>query len=49
VLDVVMQQVVHRHDDLEKLLGRKIDLVAENSLSNSYFIQRVEECEINNM
>jgi len=31
------------HEELEKLFGRKVDLVTENSLSNPYFIQRVEE------
>jgi predicted nucleotidyltransferase len=31
------------HVDLEKLFDRKIDLVTENSLSNPYFIQSIEE------
>ena len=31
------------HDDLEKLFERKIDLLTENSLSNPYFIESVEE------
>ena len=31
------------HNELEKLFGRKIDLVTENSLSNPYFIKSVEE------
>jgi len=31
------------HSELEKLFNRKIDLVTENSLSNPYFIQSVEE------
>ena len=31
------------HEELEKLFERKIDLVTENSLSNPYFIESVEE------
>ena len=31
------------HEKLEKLFNRKIDLVTENSLSNPYFIENVEE------
>ena len=31
------------HTALEKLFERKIDLVTENSLSNPYFIESVEE------
>jgi len=31
------------HEELEKLFERKVDLVTENSLSNPYFIQSVEE------
>lgn len=31
------------HDDLEKLFERKVDLLTENSLSNPYFIESVEE------
>lgn len=30
------------HTSLEKLLGRKVDLVTEKSLSNPYFIQSIE-------
>jgi predicted nucleotidyltransferase len=31
------------HEELEKLFDRKVDLVTENSLSNPYFIQSIEE------
>jgi hypothetical protein len=31
------------HDSLEKLFGRKVDLLTERSLSNPYFIESVEE------
>lgn len=31
------------HADLEKLFERKIDLITENSLSNPYLIESVEE------
>jgi predicted nucleotidyltransferase len=31
------------HYKLEALLGRKIDLLTENSLSNPYFIESIEE------
>jgi len=31
------------HSDLEKLFNRKIDLITENSLSNPYFIESIEE------
>jgi len=31
------------HEELEKLFERKIDLITENSLSNPYFIESVEE------
>jgi predicted nucleotidyltransferase len=31
------------HEELEKLFDRKIDLVTENSLSNPYFIQGIDE------
>ena len=31
------------HEELEKLFERKVDLITENSLSNPYFIQSVEE------
>jgi predicted nucleotidyltransferase len=31
------------HVDLEKLFGRKVDLITERSLSNPYFIQSVEK------
>jgi hypothetical protein len=31
------------HYKLEELLGRKIDLLTENSLSNPYFIKSIEE------
>ncbi len=31
------------HYALEKLLGRKVDLLTENSLSNPYFIESIEE------
>ena len=31
------------HYALRDMLGRKIDLVTENSLSNPYFIQEVEQ------
>ena len=31
------------HEELEKLFERKIDLVTENSLSNPYFIQSIDE------
>jgi len=31
------------HEELEKLFERKVDLVTENSLSNPYFIQSIEE------
>ncbi|MDR0332555.1 MAG: nucleotidyltransferase domain-containing protein [Dysgonamonadaceae bacterium] len=31
------------HEELEKLFDRKIDLVTENSLSNPYFIQSIDE------
>jgi len=30
------------HENLEKLFGRKVDLLTERSLSNPYFIQSVE-------
>jgi predicted nucleotidyltransferase len=29
--------------EMEELFGRKVDLVAENTLSNPYFIQSVEQ------
>lgn len=29
-------------EDLEKLLGRKVDLITEKSLRNPYFIQSIE-------
>ncbi|MBK9190169.1 MAG: nucleotidyltransferase domain-containing protein [Crocinitomicaceae bacterium] len=31
------------HDDLEKLFGRKVDLLTERSLTNPYFIESVEK------
>ena len=31
------------HYELEELFGRKIDLITENSLSNPYFIESIEE------
>ncbi len=31
------------HHALEKLLGRKVDLLTENSLSNPYFIESIED------
>ena len=31
------------HEELEKLFDRKIDLLTENSLSNPYFIQSIDE------
>jgi len=31
------------HSKLEKLFNRKIDLLTENSLSNPYFIESIEE------
>ena len=31
------------HTKLEKLFGRKIDLITENSLSNPYFIENIEK------
>jgi len=31
------------HYKLEELFGREIDLLTENSLSNPYFIKRIEE------
>ncbi|MEQ8879906.1 MAG: nucleotidyltransferase domain-containing protein [Cyclobacteriaceae bacterium] len=31
------------HDQLEALFGRKVDLITENSLSNPYFIESIEE------
>jgi len=31
------------HDKLENLFNRKIDLITENSLSNPYFIESIEE------
>jgi predicted nucleotidyltransferase len=31
------------HEEFEKLFERKIDLVTENSLSNPYFIQSIDE------
>jgi hypothetical protein len=31
------------HDRLEELFKRKIDLITENSLSNPYFIESIEE------
>ena len=31
------------HYKLEELFGRKIDLLTENSLSNPYFIESIEE------
>ena len=31
------------HYALEDLLGRKVDLLTENSLSNPYFIESIEE------
>lgn len=31
------------HHDLEKLLGRKIDLITERSLTNPYLIKSIEE------
>ena len=30
------------HEDLEVLFSRKVDLITENSLSNPYFIQSIE-------
>jgi|TARA_R110002096_G_scaffold258028_1_gene451636 hypothetical protein len=30
------------HKDLEKMFGRKVDLLTERSLSNPYFIQSIE-------
>lgn len=34
------------HEELEKLFNRKVDLVTENSLSNPYFIQSVDETKL---
>ena len=31
------------HYQLEELLGRKVDLITENSLSNPFFIESIEE------
>ena len=31
------------HHKLQELFGRKVDLVTENSLSNPYFIESIEE------
>ncbi|MFC4874375.1 nucleotidyltransferase family protein [Negadavirga shengliensis] len=31
------------HEELEQLFGRKVDLIAERSLSNPCFIKRVED------
>lgn len=31
------------HQELEQLFGRKVDLITERSLSNPFFIQRVNE------
>ena len=31
------------HYKLQDLLGRKIDLITENSLTNPYFIETIEE------
>lgn len=31
------------HEDLERLFGRKVDLITERSLSNPYFISAVEK------
>lgn len=31
------------HEELERLFGRKVDLLTERSLSNPYFIQSVEK------
>jgi hypothetical protein len=31
------------HDKLEALFQRKVDLLTENSLSNPYFIESIEE------
>jgi uncharacterized protein len=33
-------------ENLEEILGRKVDLVTINSLSNPYFIQSVEESKL---
>jgi hypothetical protein len=33
-------------DELEKVLNRKVDLVTENSLSNPYFIQELNEKKV---
>jgi predicted nucleotidyltransferase len=33
-------------DDLEKLLGKKVDMVSERSLKNPFFIERVEATKI---
>lgn len=31
------------HEELEKIFGRKIDLITEKSLSNPYFIASIED------
>lgn len=42
-IDQYTDNYFNLHDDLEKLFERKIDLLTENSLSNPYFIESVEE------
>lgn len=42
-IDQYTDNYFNLHDDLESLLERKIDLLTENSLSNPYFIESVEE------
>ena len=42
-VDIYTDNYFDLHNKLEELFNRKIDLITENSLSNPYFIESVEE------